>query len=276
MVSMRTMASPRGSIRLTAQVLLWLGAWLPVLSLVSAGQTFALVTPPPDFGPEPVVISRSALPQEAALSGSALVPQATTAPLVILPETRLPGEQSAEIGEEKPAPAAQPLSSAPQPPGPIAPTRLVIPAIGLDAPVQPVGLVTVTQVGQTYMQWQVPDGYAVGWHESSAVPGQPGNIVLNGHHNINGQVFRDLVKLKPGDVITVYAGDRGYRYLVSERHILLEKGQPLTVRLKNARWIQPTADERLTLVTCWPYASNTHRLIVVARPAPQIGQKGEQ
>lgn len=140
---------------------------------------------------------------------------------------------------------------------------------------QPVGLMTVTQGGQIYMQWQVPDGDVVGWHEGSATPGQPGNIVLNGHHNINGQVFRDLVKLRPGDAITVYVGDRGYRYLVSERHILAEKGQPLAVRLKNAQWIQPTPDERLTLVTCWPYTSNTHRLIVVARPAPQSDQSGE-
>ncbi len=271
MVFMRVMASPPGSIRLTAYVLLWLGAWLLILSLTSAGQTFALATPPADFGPEPGVISRGVLVQ-----GAAPAPQATTTPLIILPETKLPGARSLKSGEERSTPIAQPLLPHPQPPGPAAPTRLVIPAIGLDAPVRPVGLVTVTQGGQMYMQWQVPDGYIVGWHESSAAPGQPGNTVLNGHHNINGQVFRDLVKLKPGDVIIVYAGEQSYSYLVSERHILAEKGQPLAVRLQNAQWIQSTADERLTLVTCWPYTSNTHRLIVVARPAPQVGQKGEQ
>jgi sortase A len=63
---------------------------------------------------------------------------------------------------------------------------------------------------------------------------------------------------------------------VSERHILPEKGQPLSVRLKNAAWIQPTTDERLTLVTCWPYTSNTHRLIIVARPGPDAVQNGQQ
>ena len=41
------------------------------------------------------------------------------------------------------------------------------------------------------------------------------------------------------------------------------------VRLANARWIQPSEDERLTLITCWPYESNTHRLIIVALPASQ-------
>ena len=36
--------------------------------------------------------------------------------------------------------------------------------------------------------------------------------------------------------------------------------------MENAAWIMPSEDERLTLVTCWPYTSNTHRLIIVARP----------
>jgi len=36
--------------------------------------------------------------------------------------------------------------------------------------------------------------------------------------------------------------------------------------LQNARWIMASSDERLTLVTCWPAYSNTHRLILVAKP----------
>jgi sortase A len=100
--------------------------------------------------------------------------------------------------------------------------------------------------------------------------GQPGNTVLDGHHNINGEVFRDLVTLKPGDTIQMWAGDRPRDYVVTLRKILPEKGQPLTVRLENAKWIQPTSDERVTLVTCWPYTNNTHRLIVVALPVETL------
>jgi sortase A len=48
----------------------------------------------------------------------------------------------------------------------------------------------------------------------------------------------------------------------------------MEVRIANAKWIQPTSDERLTLVTCWPYTNNTHRLIIVARPlAPSRMEK---
>jgi sortase A len=48
--------------------------------------------------------------------------------------------------------------------------------------------------------------------------------------------------------------------------ILPEKYEQLDVRMNNAQWILPSVDERLTLISCWPYESNTHRLIIVARP----------
>ena len=116
------------------------------------------------------------------------------------------------------------------------PTRLVIPAINLDAPVETVDWSQVNGVSV----WNIPSHFAAGWLKTSAPPGRPGNTVLDGHHNIAGQVFRYLMNLKTGDLIEVHR--------------------------RNALWIQPTSDERLTLVTCWPYTDNTHRLIVVAKP----------
>jgi sortase (surface protein transpeptidase) len=72
----------------------------------------------------------------------------------------------------------------------------------------------------------------------------------------------------------------GYTYIVTEKYILQEAGMPAEVRRRNAQWIMPTADERLTLVTCWPYnwPGNTHRVIVVARPeaAWEASRHGEQ
>jgi sortase A len=38
-------------------------------------------------------------------------------------------------------------------------------------------------------------------------------------------------------------------------------------RIKNGRFMQPTEDERLTIITCWPPTNNTHRLAVIAKPA---------
>ncbi|HMQ55905.1 MAG TPA: sortase, partial [Anaerolineae bacterium] len=57
-----------------------------------------------------------------------------------------------------------------------------------------------------------------------------------------------------------------YEYVVDFKTIVKEKGESVDVRRKNAQWIAPTNDERLTLVTCWPYTNNTHRVIVVAKP----------
>ena len=143
-----------------------------------------------------------------------------------------------------------------------APTRIVIQAIQLDVPVETVGW----HVERGASVWDVPNRRAAGWLKTSAPAGQPGNTVLDGHHNIKGEVFRYLVSLKPGDAIDLYAGEKVYHYAVTEKHILPDRDQPLQVRIANAQWIQPTADERLTLVTCWPYTNNTHRLIIVARP----------
>jgi sortase A len=172
-------------------------------------------------------------------------------------------------------PTAPRLGLTPQPPPPPAepPDRLVIPSIKLDSPIVPIGWVSVEEDGIQTHVWQVAD-YVVGWHETSSHPGQVGNMVLNGHHNIKGEVFRYLVDLELGDLVYVYAGDQRYAFAVSEKHILKEKGEPLQVRRENAKWIEPTIDERLTMITCWPYTNNTHRLVVVAKPAPTPSIEG--
>jgi sortase (surface protein transpeptidase) len=55
-------------------------------------------------------------------------------------------------------------------------------------------------------------------------------------------------------------------YRVEMNLILKERFQPVEVRLQNAAWILPSQDERLTLISCWPYESNTHRVVIVALP----------
>jgi len=114
--------------------------------------------------------------------------------------------------------------------------------------------------------WNVAD-YAAGWHEASALPGQPGNVVISGHNNIRGEVFRDVADLGAGAEVTLTADGRPYEYVVESKMIFPERGRSIEERLENNRWIGDFEDERLTLVTCWPYTSNTHRVIVIARPS---------
>jgi len=146
------------------------------------------------------------------------------------------------------------------------PVRVVIPQINLDAPINPIGLQALEHEGSTVFQWQVPNDFIAGWHHSSAPLGTAGNTVLNGHHNIFGEIFRDLDELKEGDLIMLHDPEQTFTYAVTDILILEERGQPLAVRQENARLIADTDDERLTMVTCWPYSDNSHRLIVVAHP----------
>jgi sortase A len=151
-------------------------------------------------------------------------------------------------------------------PVPIIPERIIISDIGLDAPVVPVSWTMIEVDGQEQPVWDLPGTRAAGWHATSASLGMPGNTVLNGHNTSNGEVFRDLYKLETGDEIVLHASRTAYTYAVTQTLVLPEAGQPLEVRLENAHYIQPTADERLTLVTCHPYGSLRYRLIVIARP----------
>lgn len=146
------------------------------------------------------------------------------------------------------------------------PLRIVIPEISLDAPVGSVSLEKFIDGDETYYQWPVPNTFMAGWHDNSARLGQFGNTVLNGHHNVHGEIFRDLVDLEVGDEIVLYDSRSSYAYRVTAVERLAEQGQPMSVRMENAQWIAATTDERITLVTCWPYTANTHRLIVVAKP----------
>ena len=224
----------------------------------AAQATPALAPPPADPAP---TIEPTAVPADPAPTVEPTSPPDDPAPTI----EPTPASQSA------PAPTQTTTGFVPD-----VPTRLTIPAIGLDAPVETVGWSVKIQNGQEVSMWDVPNRFASGWLKTSARAGERGNTVLDGHHNIAGEVFRDLVQLKAGDTIQLWVGSQSREYIVSLLKILPEKGQPIAVRLENAKWIQPTKDERVTLVTCWPYTNNTHRLIVVALPAdapppPELG-----
>jgi sortase A len=143
------------------------------------------------------------------------------------------------------------------------PDRLVLPAIDIDIPVTELGWSTAQVDGQIFSEWDVAE-YAAGWHKNSAWLGEGGNVVMSGHNNILGSVFRELDQLKRGDQITVWSGAQTFEYRVDKVMIVPEKYASLEQRKNNATWIGAFDDNRLTLVSCWPRDDNTHRIIVVA------------
>lgn len=214
----------------------------PTATPVIIEPTTAPPTPPPTVVPTqepPPAPTASAAPASAQAEEAAIV----------LPQP---------VDNAAPLPVVEPALSA-------RPTRLLIPSIGLEASIVPVGWELAEEEGHLLNVWQVADE-AVGWHQDSALPGQPGNVVLSGHSNVGGEVFRHLAEVSEGDLIVVMVGNRPVEYRISLTTIVKEAGEPLATRVQNARWIAPTADARLTLVTCWPYPYSTHRFIAVANP----------
>lgn len=99
------------------------------------------------------------------------------------------------------------------------------------------------------------------WHVgTTSTPDQGGNTVLVGHRftykNPNG-VFYHLDKVLTGDSITVHWQGKAYHYRVTEVKVV-----PATeVSVEDN-----TPEPRLTIYTCTPLWSVTHRLVVIAKP----------
>ena len=167
-------------------------------------------------------------------------------------------------------PTVQAIPPTPTPPDPTPmpypPTRIIIRPIGIDAAVIASTLEIENVDGVPQAKWNVPGHTLAGWHETSAPLGVPGNTVISGHNWPRSAVFRDLYKLQPEDEIILFSGSVSFTYEVAEIIVLPEAGQPLEVQQENTRYIQPTEDERVTLVTCHPYGSLRDRLVIVALP----------
>jgi len=251
-----------GSLILLGVAMYWLAApfFIPSPPDISAVKVYSFSE---DSAP---ALSPFAPPQSAAIELSAIVDgslpdniTAQSSPIVVAELSVNPSSKTPSNTESDAASSRDRSRSSNS-------LRLTIPVLGIDAPVLPVSLEEKQSSRRPYQQWSVPDSYAIGWHDSSAEPGQIGNTVLNGHNNIHGAVFANLVDLTLGEQIIIYKADREYIYQVVHREFLPEQGEPLKTRLKNARWIAPSDDERLTIVTCWPNSSNSHRLVVIAQP----------
>lgn len=120
--------------------------------------------------------------------------------------------------------------------------RIQIPAIDVDAPVVQ---------GDSWEQLKK----GVAQHLGTPNPGETGNIVLSGHNDVFGEVFRDLDRLQPGDQVIVLTSERRYVYVITGTQLV----EPTAVEV-----MAPTQDQRVTLISCHPYLVDVHRIIVTA------------
>ncbi|MGD8398710.1 MAG: hypothetical protein PVG11_07625, partial [Anaerolineae bacterium] len=154
-------------------------------------------------GPDPVITDAGAV--VLAVTAPVLptrtltpTPTATPTPTPTLTATPTPTGET-----HGPTPTPQPPTATPSPtptrtpsptptptptipPAANPPDRIVAEAIDLDGTVKPMGWTLVDEDGTMVSRWQVPKN-AAGWHENSALPGHGDNVVLSGHHNIDGK-----------------------------------------------------------------------------------------
>jgi sortase A len=81
-------------------------------------------------------------------------------------------------------------------------------------------------------------------------------MVLTGHNDTYGEVFRYLDQLKPGDEVIVYTNSRPYTYIVD--------GWKL-VKPEQVEVMDPTPYESITLISCYPYLVDNLRIIVTGQ-----------
>jgi LPXTG-site transpeptidase (sortase) family protein len=93
----------------------------------------------------------------------------------------------------------------------------------------------------------------------TSTPDQPGNTVLVGHRYSyrSPSVFYFLDKVKVGDRIAVVWHKQLYFYSVSEINTVLPT--KLSVEAQ-------TQQSQLTIYTCTPLWSTSHRLVIIAKP----------
>lgn len=184
-----------------------------------------------------------------ALEQPTLTPTALIVAVVLpsghTPPTSLGGARpnDAEIPEHLRA-QVQSLANLPVPtPGPEQAVRIQVPAIHVDAPV-------VQGDGWEDLK------KGVAQHIGSSNPGKKGNLVLSGHNDIFGEIFRYLDKLKPGDEIILLTNQRSYTYLVVDTKI---------VESTDVYVMAPTEQPTVTLISCYPYLVDKQRIVVSAK-----------
>jgi sortase A len=156
-------------------------------------------------------------------------------------------------------------------PLPLPAIRLSIPAINLNVSIKETSpKLQTSSNGQNYFMWDPPVN-AAGHYDSSGNPGEGRNIVLDGHNNTLGEVFRDLNKLTTGDQIILLTNAGEFYYQVLDKIIIPYVGSEAKADQQIQSLTASQSSEQVTLISCWPYTTFTHRIVVIAVPVPGGG-----
>ncbi|RBY74385.1 class F sortase [Blastococcus sp. TF02-09] len=205
--------------------------------------------------------------------GLALAVGAPTAWVLTRPEAAagVPVEQAlpapapeAGAGRAPATPVVTARDAAPRAPRSVVPpVRVSVPSLGVDAPVDAVGIAPDGQM-------ELPQAVSrVGWYRFGPAPGAAGSAVLAGHVDDQEQGPGALLRLRDaavGDELTVTdAAGTGTRWRVVSREAITKQSLPVD------RIFARDGAPRLTLITCGgpflpEYRSYRDNVVVVAEP----------
>lgn len=106
--------------------------------------------------------------------------------------------------------------------------------------------------------------------QSGAAPGEPGNLVLAGHRT---SWFRPLHEIEDGDKIQIEWLDRQRGALRTRTYMV---SRVRIVSPNDLDLLNPTPDDTLTLITCYPFGSSPtspQRFIVRAEPLVDVAAR---
>jgi LPXTG-site transpeptidase (sortase) family protein len=193
----------------------------------------------------------------AAATGEALLGPSVTVPGGFVAQSPSVADIPAPVAAVPvPAPATAPV---PERIADARPSRLLIPAISVDAAIEARGL-------EANRNLSTPTDFNdVAWFNQGPAPGQPGNALINGHVNwwTGAAVFTRLGDLRAGDQVVVVRAD-GSRATFKVSVIRV-----LSARARDASLFASSTAAKLTLVTCWgPWdfhlGTDSQRLLVTA------------
>ncbi|WP_338844320.1 class D sortase [Clostridium perfringens] len=107
-----------------------------------------------------------------------------------------------------------------------------------------IGILEIKSIG---LKAPIVDGeenldYVVAKYRNSANFGQIGNVILAGHNNMKGSIFKNLYKVKIGDIIEIKTDNNIYKYKLTERVIVNPSDSSLLT--------QDISKKEITLITC--------------------------
>lgn len=135
------------------------------------------------------------------------------------------------------------------------PQRLIIPMLGVDAPI-----IWPDSVNEKSLQYALEKG-VVFW-PGSVLPEEKGTIIILGHSSAYpwykgayGSVFGLLDRLEKDDEILIYTSQKKYTYIVIDKEINL----PENLNIDNQK-----EQSTLYLLSCWPVRTDWKRIAVKA------------